>query len=186
MMMEARNSSVGTPSDARNATDLHAAGEVGRQRPVTGETAEVDNPAHTLLARGAGEVAGPDPVPLAEILLRSHRVYEVVGDICSVEGLAEGIGIEHVARDDVGPAREPAGEVPGRTGEAADSDSTFFERRNEAAADVAASPGDENHSSEPPSQASACKGLRVVSGTRGDDAVHAGVGDGLAHVFVHV
>jgi len=69
---------------------------------------------------------------------------EIVGGVHPPERFNERVGIQHVARDDLRPTREPVGEVPGVTSETADPFSTRLERRDEPSTDVSARPGDEN------------------------------------------
>lgn len=119
-------------------------GELPLRYAGRGKAAEIDD---TPDARGVG-LFGEDPGGLAvgplEAGSGAEGVDEVVGDVDVPHGVADGLGVGHVAAYGLGPVGPGVvAQFRGRTGEAAHPVPGVQQLRHEPAADVAGGAGDQ-------------------------------------------
>ena len=112
--------------------------QVGRQIVARiAESAEIDDPAHTGLARHLAERLGSLAVHRGEVTRGAHGVDEVVRSVHSSQSGLEALGVQAVPGSDLGMLPHAAGQGFWPPRQASDAVAGKLQRGDEPPADVA-------------------------------------------------
>jgi len=131
------------PRLPQQAADFLAAAEVRRKGRAATQSTQIDDPPHARLAGRLGKVAGRFVLLFLEPPVGRQGVNQVIGGVDARQGLPKRGGVEYVAGQDLGGGHRPGLEKLRPPAQAPQAAALLLQNLQQAAADVAARPGQE-------------------------------------------